>query len=143
MTALPEDVVANLSRENVRLQAELRAAQDRQTATAEILKVIASSPSDVQPVFEAIADSAKRLIGGFSTTVLRFIGDELHLAAYTPTNAAADDALKASFSRRLEEFPTFATARPYSSPTPNPKRSRPPTESWGDCEVFAACCSRR
>ncbi|HVD84137.1 MAG TPA: GAF domain-containing protein, partial [Bradyrhizobium sp.] len=111
MTALPEDVVANLSRENARLQAELRAAQDRQTATAEILKVIASSPSDVQPVFEAIADSAKRLIGGFSTTVLRFIGDELHLAAYTPTNAAADDALKASFSRRLEEFPTFALVR--------------------------------
>jgi len=111
MTALPEDVVANLSRENARLQAELRAAQDRQTATAEILKVIASSPSDVQPVFEAIADSAKRLIGGFSTTVLRFIGDELHLAAYTPTNAAADDALKASFPRRLEEFPTFALVR--------------------------------
>src|SRR5882672_6636564 len=111
MTALPEDVVANLSRENARLQAELRAAQDRQTATAEILKVIASSPSDVQPVFEAIADSAKQLIGGFSTTVLRFIGDELHLAAYTPTNAAADDALKASFPRRLEEFPTFALVR--------------------------------
>ena len=111
MTALPEDVVANLSRQNARLQAEARAAQDRQTATAEILKVIASSPSDVQPVFEAIADSAKRLIGGFSTTVLRFIGDELHLAAYTPTNAAADDALKASFPRRLEEFPTFALVR--------------------------------
>jgi GAF domain-containing protein len=111
MTALPEDVVANLSRENARLQADLRAAQDRQTATAEILKVIASSPSDVQPVFEAIADSAKRLIGGFSTTVLRFIGDELHLAAYTPTNAAADDALKALFPRRLEEFPTFALVR--------------------------------
>jgi GAF domain-containing protein len=111
MTALPEDVVANLSRENARLQAEVRAAQDRQTATAEILKVIASSPSDVQPVFEAIADSAKRLIGGFSTTVLRFIGDELHLAAYTPTNAAADHALKASFPRRLEEFPTFALVR--------------------------------
>jgi GAF domain-containing protein len=111
MTALPENVVANLSRENTRLQAESRAAQDRQTATAEILKVIASSPSDVQPVFEAIADSAKRLIGGFSTTVLRFIGDELHLAAYTPTNAAADDALKASFPRRLEEFPTFALVR--------------------------------
>src|SRR5712671_2857579 len=111
MTALPEDVVANLSRENARLQAELRAAQDCQTATAEILKVIARSPSDVQPVFEAIADSAKRLIGGFSTTVLRFIGDELHLAAYTPTNAAADDALKASFPRRLEEFPTFALVR--------------------------------
>src|SRR5258708_35784294 len=108
MTALPEDVVANLSRENARLQAELRAAQDRQTATAEILKVIASSPSDVQPVFEAIADSAKQLIGGFSTTVLRFIGDELHLAAYTPTNTAADHALKAAFPGHPQQFPPLA-----------------------------------
>ncbi len=73
MTALPEDVVANLSRENARLQAVLQAAQDRQTATAEILKVIASSPSDVQPVFDAIAASANRLLGGFSSTVFRFI----------------------------------------------------------------------
>src|SRR3981081_1893204 len=99
MTALPEDVVANLSRENARLQAELRAAQDCQTATAEILKVIASSPSDVQPVFEAIASSSKRLIGGFSTTVLRFIGEQLHLVAYTPTSATAAQTLKGAFPR--------------------------------------------
>src|ERR1700716_4006937 len=111
MTALPEDVVANLSRENARLQAELRAAQDCQTATAEILKVIAGSPDDVQPVFEAIAESSKRLIGGFSTTVLRFIGEQLHLVAYTPTSAAADQALKASFPRPLAEFPSFALVR--------------------------------
>ena len=48
-------------------------ALERQTATADILKVIASSPSDVQPVFEAIVDSAKRLLGGFSAAVFRFI----------------------------------------------------------------------
>src|SRR3989337_2696518 len=106
MTALSPDV-ADLRQENARLQAELRAAQDRQAATAEILKVIASSPSDVRPIFEAIAESAKRLIGGFSTTVLRFIGEELHLVAYTPTSAAADEALGKSFPRFLCEFPAF------------------------------------
>ena len=50
---------------------DLKEAREQQAATAEILKVIASSPSDVQPVFEAIAHSAKRLIGGFSTAVYR------------------------------------------------------------------------
>jgi GAF domain-containing protein len=139
MTALPSDAVADLYRlvaeleqrldssfaahddaiarqaataaENARLQDELRLALERQTATADILKVIAASPSDAQPVFEAIADSAKRLLGGFSATVLRFLGDELHLVAYTPTNPAADEGLEASFPRSISEFPTFALVR--------------------------------
>ncbi|WP_156435862.1 GAF domain-containing protein [Bradyrhizobium lablabi] len=97
--------------QNARLVNDTREALERQTATADILKVIASSPSDVQPVFEAIAESAKRLLGGFSTTVLHFIGEELHLVAYTPTSPEADEALKASFPRKLKEFPVFALVR--------------------------------
>jgi two-component system NtrC family sensor kinase len=97
--------------ENTRLFNETKEALERQTATADILKVIASSPTDVQPVFEAIASSANRLIGGFSTAVLRFIGDALHLAAFTPTNATADETLKASFPRPLAEFPPFQLVR--------------------------------
>src|ERR1041385_5898355 len=60
---------------------DLKAAREQQAATAAILKVIASSPSDVQPVFDAIAASANRLTGGFWATVMRFIGDGLHLVA--------------------------------------------------------------
>ena len=97
--------------ENVRLFNETREALERQTATADILKVIASSPSDVQPVFEAIATSANRLIGGFSTAVFRFVDGVSHLAAFTPTHPAADKILKASFPRPLANFQPIETAQ--------------------------------
>ena len=57
---------------------DLKEAREQQAATAEILKVIARSPSDVQPVFDAIAASANRLINGFSTAVYRFVGDMVY-----------------------------------------------------------------
>jgi PAS domain S-box-containing protein len=79
------------------LTRELKEANERQTATADILKVIASSPSDVQPVFEAIAVSANRLMSGFSGAVFRFIDGIAHLAAFTPTTPEADDVLKKTF----------------------------------------------
>jgi hypothetical protein len=89
--------VAVIAIENARLLNELRESLQQQTATADILKVIASSPSDVQPVFDAIAHSANRLIGGFSTAVHRIIDDISHLVAFTPTNPESDEALKAAF----------------------------------------------
>ena len=41
-------------------------------------------------MFDAIADKANRLIGGFSTAVLRYIDGAAHLAAFTPTDPAGD-----------------------------------------------------
>ncbi|MFX9061562.1 hypothetical protein ABTN34_17085, partial [Acinetobacter baumannii] len=74
-------------------------------------KVIASSPADTQPVFEAIARSTKRLLGGFSCAVWRFVEGQVHLAAYTPTTPAADAALRADFPQPVENFEAFGLAQ--------------------------------
>jgi signal transduction histidine kinase len=87
--------------ENVRLFNETQEALERQTATADILKVIASSPSDVQPVFAAIAERSNRLIDGLSTAVYSIADDTMHLVAFTRTSPEADAALQASFPRPL------------------------------------------
>jgi GAF domain-containing protein len=93
------------------LTRELREAMERQTATAGILQIIASSPSDVQPVFEAIVRSANTLIGGFSSTVFRFIDGVGYLKAFTPTTPAADEVLQATFPLPITDFLPFQMAQ--------------------------------
>ena len=103
--------LAERDRELAEARNETKEALERQNATAEVLKVIASSPSNAQPVFEAIAAGANHLLGGFSTTVIRFVGDTLRLVAFTPTNAPADAALQAAFPRPIAEFPPVSLVR--------------------------------
>ncbi|WP_213956579.1 GAF domain-containing protein [Variovorax sp. dw_954] len=83
--------------QNARLFNETQESLERQTATAEILKVIAGSPADVRPVFDAIVLSARQLVGGLSATLLRRVGDSVHLSAFTPTTEEGDQALKKYF----------------------------------------------
>src|SRR4029434_6878361 len=49
--------------ENVRLFQELKESLEHQTATAEVLGIISRSPTDVQPVLDAIVESARRVCG--------------------------------------------------------------------------------
>jgi len=81
--------------ENVRLFTELQernraiteahalvtGALNQQTATSEILRVISSSPTDVQPVFDAISSRVVRLCDAFFSTVWRYDGTLIHHAA--------------------------------------------------------------
>jgi signal transduction histidine kinase/CHASE3 domain sensor protein len=74
--------------ENVRLFDEVQArtrdlseALEQQTATSAILRVISTSPSDVQPVFETIVRNAVALCGSLFANVFRFDGELLHFVA--------------------------------------------------------------
>jgi PAS domain S-box-containing protein len=61
---------------------DAEAALERQTATADILKVIASSPTDVQPVLEAVAQAAVRFCGAADSVVILRESDEAVVAAH-------------------------------------------------------------
>jgi two-component system, NtrC family, sensor kinase len=85
--------------ENVRLFNETKEALERQTATGDILRVISSSPTDAQPVLEAIAESAVRLMGAVGASVYEFDGTLVHLRALTPASWPHADELRRQYPR--------------------------------------------
>jgi two-component system, NtrC family, sensor kinase len=93
--------------ENVRLFKELGArnsqlteALEQQTATGEILRVISRSPTDIQPAFEAIVQSASQLCDGVDCIAVRFDGDLVHLMARHNPKPGTLDSVAALFPRR-------------------------------------------
>jgi GAF domain-containing protein len=103
--------------ENVRLFTELQTsnrelttALDTQTATSDILRVISRSQTDVQPVFDAIVESAVRLLGAYTGALTRIAGDELELVALTSIDAAANAAVTAVFPQSLQSEGPHAQA---------------------------------
>src|SRR3984893_10196907 len=115
----PQQIIAELRR-------NLDEVTAQQVATAEILKVIASSRSDVQPVFEAIVDSAARLFEPCGATIITLKAGQLHWNAnaatlpdfdiqrakaiypipFDPERAPSARALQ---ERRIIEIPDIAT----------------------------------
>jgi GAF domain-containing protein len=74
--------------ENVRLfqelqarNAELAESLEQQTATSEILRVIASSPTDLEPVMQAVVENATRVCGAMDSSIFRLEGEHLRLMA--------------------------------------------------------------
>src|SRR6202165_5819259 len=73
------------------LEQRLTEALEQQAATSDILRVISSSRTDAQPVFDTIAANALRLCDGRFSAIFRFDGELIHIAALhnlTPEGAA-------------------------------------------------------
>jgi GAF domain-containing protein/CheY-like chemotaxis protein len=92
--------------ENARLLNELQGknaslteALEQQTATSEILRVISRSPTDVQPVFDAIVSSAQALTAAETSAVFIVSGDRIDVAAADGVSPAAIAAWRAQYPR--------------------------------------------
>ena len=114
------------------LERELTEAREQQSATAQILAVISGSPTDVQPVFDAIASSAARLCDALDAVVMRVDGDILRLVAHHgPMSTTGDVPLhrgtvggRAIIERRLIHVALSEdrTVRTYSTGEGSEKR---------------------
>jgi two-component system, NtrC family, sensor kinase len=81
---------------------ELVEAHEQQTATADILRVISASLTDVNPVFEIIADRALRLCDAEVGLVSTFDGEMIHLGAIYGWRPEDTEALRRAYPLRLD-----------------------------------------
>jgi len=86
--------------ENVRMFNETEDALRRQTATSEVLRVISSSPTDTQPVFEAIVRHAVALCDARYGIVFRLDGELVHIAAHANLTPEALQVLEGLYPMR-------------------------------------------
>jgi signal transduction histidine kinase len=88
--------------ENVRLFNETKEALEQQTATSEVLRVIGQSPTDVQPVFDAIVQSAVRLCNADNAAVFLTDGQMVYHPANYGSAPEALATVRAMFPRPLD-----------------------------------------
>ncbi len=140
--------------ENTRLLNELRQRTDdltesleQQTATSEVLKVISSSPSELQPVFQAMLENAVRICGAKFGNMFRYENGEFYpvarlnlppALANSSASAAAARPIPAPFSNRCGNPSRFFTR---SMIRPRRRRARRPS-SAGRARTSPCQCSR-
>jgi len=87
---------------------ELSESLEQQTATAGVLQVISQSPTDVQPVFDAIAENALRLLNGWSIIVWQYDGTKLRVGSIQGGLPGSNEALRAQLNEMPIERLSFA-----------------------------------
>ena len=97
VAAKPRDRERSKARE---LEKRLAAALEQQAATAEILRLISSSPGDAQPVFETMVRSAVALCGSLFANVFRYDGELVHYVASHNTGPSFVELLKKRYPGR-------------------------------------------
>src|SRR5262245_41453909 len=89
---------------------ELVEALQQQTATSEILRVISSSPTDEQPVFEAIVQNARQICEATFSVVLLVEAGQLTLAAVRGVDEAGIAALQRAYPQPITRDTTSGRA---------------------------------
>ena len=93
MTAQLRESYSDLERKVQVRTSELREALDQQTATADVLKVISGSPTNVRPVFDAIVKSARDLGEAFNAYAFTFDGERIHYVNSTDDRPVWTEAI--------------------------------------------------
>ena len=92
--------------ENARLLGELRKSLEQQTAMSDVLRVISSTPGELEPVFHAMLESATRICEAKFGLLFRYDGDMLEFVADMGTSPAL-----AEFVRKRGPFPAKTPTR--------------------------------
>src|SRR6516225_4203274 len=141
--ASPNGLIGGRETEVVRLKRALKEAQEQQTATAEVLQVINSSPGDLAPVFDAILRKAHSLCGVTSGSLQLYDGAKWRAVAVHGLSEAFADRLRQgavsvgpnSAAQRLLEGARFVQI-PDQSANDDPLSSRAAFEAGVRTTLF-------